>query len=91
MQRYSKKFMICDDSEGYYDCYIFEEQYDITELKQKLHNFMEESRSETGEATWDLDTINAFIKKNYRVKEVILFDKGNNAEDVMTIAEHTFE
>lgn len=81
----TNKYMICDTNEGYYDLYLFEEEIDIAELEQVIRNHKESCIDENRQAFWDYESIEKEIKKHYKVKDLILLAKGENAKEIEDI------
>ena len=78
------KYLIYDEQEGYFDIYIFSTPVEITELKNLIKEH-KESLSGGACAEWNLETIEKEIRKRYKVKDVILFEDGYNANEIMSI------
>lgn len=82
---FTRKYMICDNQEGYFDLYLFDEDVEIKDLENKIHEHKENCVDENRQYYWDLESIEKMIRKNYKVANVILLVQDDNAKEIMEI------
>lgn len=82
--RFSNRYLLCDEQEGYFDAYVFENPIEIDDLEKLIREHKENMQGDLC-ADWNLESIEDVIRKNYPVKDVILFEKGYNGNDIMNI------
>lgn len=63
------RILVYDSMDGFYDCYLFNGYVKYEEVEKTILKVKEEKEGE-----WTLDDIREEIRKQFDVKEVILFD-----------------
>lgn len=63
------KIMVKDYIDGYYDVYIFEEEYDYKEVKKDIEEHIKNNSD-----GYTLDTIGDMLMTKYKVKAQYYFD-----------------
>lgn len=84
LAKFDYRYMIYDTQEGYYDVYLFEIPIEIKKLEEVIRECKEDMQGKVC-ADWDLEDIEKVIRANFPVKDLILFEKGDNAKEVMDI------
>jgi hypothetical protein len=80
----TKKYMLYDKDEGFYDIYLFKDYVETKEIDEVVKNHIASCIDENRQEYWDMESIEKEIKKHFEVKEVILF--WNDTLDVIELA-----
>lgn len=69
----TKKYLLYDKDEGFYDVYLFKDYVEIKELLDVIKNHIASCVDENSQEYWDMESIEKEIRKHFEVKDVILF------------------
>lgn len=76
-----KRILLKDSDEGFYNVITFKENFNSNDIEELINKIKKFKKDNIGE--WNIDNISNFLKEEYSVEKIELFDYiANNVIDV---------
>ncbi|MBP3707585.1 MAG: hypothetical protein J6J36_03115 [Clostridia bacterium] len=73
------KYLMLDNSEGTHILFLFNEYINIQEMEKGISEYKKQN------SEWFYEDIEYFVKSNYSVDRVMIFESGVNCKQIMDL------